>query len=198
MNVNDKTISTDCFIERIRNWFWVIIIFVFGSVVYAIVTSSEQRAVYSTAERSIPQGGQFQNTALAQCPYCSGFLDSQRRCNVRKCPIYSPNWGMSTSPGSTAIGGIPVKCVLIGKLALEAGASEGQGSVVIQSVYVGGNAENAGLKVGDRIVQFNGRKVKNIKQFQSIVTRAKPGANVEIQVIRNKKKRRSFVMIGKV
>ncbi|NIP54526.1 MAG: PDZ domain-containing protein, partial [candidate division Zixibacteria bacterium] len=45
----------------------------------------------------------------------------------------------------------------IKELALEAGASQGRGSVIIQSVYVGGNAEKAGLRVGDRIVRFNGR-----------------------------------------
>ncbi len=191
-NVGEKIRPTDCFVERTRSWSWTIIVFVFGTVVYAIVTSSGQGPVHSTVEQSIPQGAQLQNTALTRCHYCPGFLDTGGRCNIRGCPIYSPNWGKtSTSPAS-----IPVKRVLIKELALEVGASQGKGSVVIQAVYGGGNAKKAGLRTGDRIVRFNGRNIKNVKQFKSIVTRAKPEANVKIQVIRNKKKIKSSVMIG--
>jgi S1-C subfamily serine protease len=86
--------------------------------------------------------------------------------------------------------------LLIKELALEVGASQGKGSVIIQSVYVGGNAEEAGLRVGDRIVRFNGRNIKNVKQFESTVARAKPEANVKIQVIRDNKKIESIVIIG--
>jgi len=195
--VGEKITPMDCFVERTKNWLWTIIIFVFGAIVYAIVTSSGQEPVYSAAGRPFPQGGQFQNTALTRCPYCPGFLDSQGRCNVRECPMYSPNWPKSsTTPRSISVRGIPVKHLLIKELALEVGASQGKGSVIIQSVYVGGNAEKAGLRVGDRIVRFNGRNIKNVKQFKSTVTRAKPEANVKIQVIRNKKKIKSIVMIG--
>ena len=195
--VGEKITPMDCFVERTKNWLWTIIIFVFGAIVYAIVTSSGQEPVYSAAGRPFPQGGQFQNTALTRCPYCPGFLDSQGRCNVRECPIYNPNWGKtSITPGSISIRGIPVKRVLIKELALEVGASQGKASAVIQAVYAGGNAEKAGLKVGDRIVRFNGRNIKNVKQFKSTVTRAKPEANVKIQVIRNEKKIKSIVIIG--
>jgi membrane-associated protease RseP (regulator of RpoE activity) len=195
--VGKKITPTDCFLERTKNWLWTIIIFVFGAIVYAIVTSSGQEPAYSATGRSFPQGGQFQNTALTRCPYCPGFLDSQGRCNVRECPIYSPNGGKnSTIPRSISVRGIPVKHLLIKELALEVGASQGKGSVIIQSVYVGGNAEKAGLRVGDRIVRFNGRNIKNVEQFKSTVTRAKPEANVKIQVIRNNKKIKSIVIIG--
>jgi membrane-associated protease RseP (regulator of RpoE activity) len=196
-DVGERTTPRDCFIERTRNWFWTIVIFLFGAIIYSIVTSSGQGPVYSAVEQSIPQGGQLQNVALTRCPYCPGFLDAMGRCNSSGCPIYSPNWGkMSTSPGSISVKGIPVQSVLIRELALEVGASNGKASVVIQSVYVGGNAEQAGLCVGDRIVRFNGRNIKNIKQFKSVVTRARPESNVKIQVVRNEKKIKSSVMIG--
>ncbi|NQT02585.1 MAG: PDZ domain-containing protein [Planctomycetes bacterium] len=193
-----KTTPTDCFVERIRNLFWITIIFVFGAVVFAIVTSSGQgQPVYSGTAGSIPQGGQFRTLALSYCPYCPGLLDTQGRCNSPGCPIYSPDRGKtSTTPGSISVRNIPVKHVLIKELALEVAASEGKSSVIIQSVYAGGNAEKAGLKVGDRIVRFNGRNIKNVKQFNSTVTRAKPEANVKMQVIRNEKKIKSSVMIG--
>jgi hypothetical protein len=196
-DVGEKTTPRDCFIERTRNWFWTIVIFVFGAIVYSIVTSSGQGPVYSTVEQPIPQGGQLQNVALTRCPYCPGILDARGRCNSRECPIYSPNWDItSTSPGSISVKGIPVQRVLIRELALEVGASQGKASVVIQSVYVGGNSEKAGLCVGDRIIRFNGRNIKNIKQFKSTVARAKPELNLKIQVIRNEKKIKSSVMIG--
>ncbi len=187
--VGNEITQADCFIERTRNWVWITIILVVGIVVYAIITSSEQTPAY--AERSFPQGGQFQNTALRQCPYCPGFLDSEGRCNVRECPIYSPNWGKSVTSND-----IPVRRVLIKELALEVAASQGKGSVIIQSVYPGGSAEKAGLQVGDRILRFNGRKVKNVKQFESIVTRAKPESQVKINIVRDNEKIKMTAMIG--
>jgi predicted metalloprotease with PDZ domain len=163
-SIGEKITQTDCFIEKTKNWFWIIIILVFVSVVYMIVTSSAQEPVYSTTRQPFPQGGQFQTIALTQCPYCPGFLDARGRCNVRDCPIYSLNWGKTSTSVS-----VPVRRVLVKELALEVNASQGKGSVIIQSVYPGGNAEKAGLQVGDKIVRFNGRKVKNVKQFESIV-----------------------------
>lgn len=187
----ETVLPKDCFVEKTKNWLWIIAIIIVAATVYAIVTSSAQEPVYSSTGESLPQGGQFQNATLKRCPYCSGFLDAQGRCNVRECPVYSPNWSKPLNWQ-----GIPVKQVLIKELALEVSASEGKGSVIIHSVYGGGNAEKAGLRVGDRICRFNGRKVKGVKQFKSIVARAKPESNVRIQVIRNGEKIKSSVCIG--
>lgn len=137
------------------------------------------------------QNFQVWNAAATKCPYCNGIIDAQGRCNMWDCLIYSPNWGKPSSAE-----GIPVKKVLIRELASEVAASQGKSSVIIQSVYIGGNAQKAGLKAGDRIVRFNGRKIKNIKQFQFVVACAKPESNVKIKVIRNGEKVKSIVMIG--
>lgn len=198
-DVSKKTAPTDCFIEKIRNLFWITIIFIFGAAIFAIVTSSEQvQPVYSSTAVPIPQGGQFQTIAVSYCPYCPGLLDTQGRCNIRGCPIYSPDWGkIPPNPRKiTTVGNVPVKHVLIKELAMEVAATEGKSSVIIQSVYGGGNAEKAGLKAGDRITRFNGRNIQNVKQFNSVVLRAKPEAYVKIQVIRNKEKIKSSVMVG--
>ena len=181
----------DCFVEKAENWLWILGIIVVGSIVCAIVTFSGHEPVYSSTGRSFPQGGQFQNAALIRCPYCPGFLDAQGRCNVPECPIYGPNWGDSSNSED-----IPVREVLIKELALEVSASKGKKSVVICSVYGGGRGEKAGLQVGDRVCRFNGRRVKGVKQFQSIVARAKPESDVKIQVIRGGKKIKSVVRIG--
>jgi len=86
--------------------------------------------------------------------------------------------------------------MLIKELALEVSAMEGKGSVIIHSVYGGGRGEKAGLRAGDRIYRFNGRKVKDVKQFRSVVGRARPESDIKIQVIRNEKEIKSVVRIG--
>lgn len=187
-----ETISlASCFVERTKNWLWIIVVLVFGSIVYAIVTASAPEFPYSGAGAPYQQMGQFQNVALARCPYCSGFLDSNGRCNVPGCTIYSAGWGRSPSPTA-----VPVRKVLVKELAMEVSASQGKNSVVICSVYGGGNAEKAGLRVGDRIVRFNGRSIGGVRQFTSTAARARPEANVKIQVMRNGQKTSCVVMIG--
>jgi hypothetical protein len=146
-SVGEKKTPVDCFVKRTKSWLWTIIIFVFGTIVYALVTSSGREPDSSATGRSLSQGGQFQNTALTRCPYCPGFLDAKGRCNVLECPIYSPNWGHPSNSKD-----IPVREVLIKELALKVSASEGNKSVVICWICSGGNAEKAGLRVGDRIV----------------------------------------------
>ena len=41
------------------------------------------------------QNFQPQTVAATACPYCSGTLDAQGRCNQAGCPIYSPDWGLN-------------------------------------------------------------------------------------------------------
>lgn len=192
-----KILPADCFVEKTKNWVWTVIVLIVGATVYAVVTSSGQNSAHSATGRPFPQGGQFQNIALLRCPYCPGFLDAQGRCNVRECPIYSPDWGKLPNRAKPSNWqGIPARQVLIKELALEVSASEGKTSVVIHSVYDGGNAEKAGLQMGDRILRFNGRKVKSVKQFKSIVARAKPESKIKIQVVRNSRRIKSVVMTG--
>jgi len=181
-----------CFDGKAKYSLWVLGIIASVAIIYAVVVLLyRQGPVYSATGQSFPQGGQLQNMASVKCPYCPGILDAQGRCNVRPCPIYSPNWG---KPSSSK--GIPVKQLLIRELALEVGASQGKASVVIQSVYISGNAEKAGLKAGDKILRFNGRKVKNVRQFESIVARAKPEAEVRIETLRKGEKIKTLVMVG--
>jgi len=190
----DKDLNSqlqECIAVQTKYWFWILAVLITVSVIYAITASYGQRTVYSSIAESYPHGGQLQRIALTKCPYCSGFLDAQGRCNVRGCTIYSSNWGKPSSAE-----GIPVKKVLIKELALEVAASQGKSSVIIHSVYIGGNAEKAALKAGDRIVRFNGRKVKSVEQFRSVVARARPESNVNIEVVRDGEKVKGMVMVG--
>lgn len=131
------------------------------------------------------------SSASVPCPYCPGFLDVQGRCNVPQCSIYSPNWG-KPSGRQTSI----LRQVLIKELAMEVKPANGSTGVDIHAIYIGGNGEKAGLRAGDIISRFNGRRVKDVEHFQSLVAQATPESNVKIRVIRDQKRIDSTVMVG--
>lgn len=186
----------DCVAAETLYWFAALGILVAGGLVYAFSSREKPEPIYSSVANVTPVGGQLQTIALTQCPYCPGFLDAQGRCNMQGCPNFVPYRPMALAQQATTTGPIPVKKVLIRELALEVAPTEGKSSVIVQSVYIGGNAQKAGLKARDRIVRFNGRKIKNMAQFQSVVGRAAPEATVKIDVIRNGKKVKGTVMVG--
>ncbi|MCX7785213.1 MAG: DegQ family serine endoprotease [candidate division WOR-3 bacterium] len=59
--------------------------------------------------------------------------------------------------------------------------------VLIGEVVEKTAADKAGLKEGDVIVKFDGKKVTNVEQFRRMVAETKPGKEVEIEVIRDGK-----------
>lgn len=65
---------------------------------------------------------------------------------------------------------------------------------VTKGVYVvdameGGGAQIAGIKAGDIIVTVNGEKVNSVPQLQEKISRYRPGDNVQVEVIRNGKRK---------
>jgi serine protease Do len=58
---------------------------------------------------------------------------------------------------------------------------------IVSTVIPGGAADNAGIKPGDVITDYNGRGVQNTGELQKMVTATKPGTSVPIKVIRNGK-----------
>lgn len=181
----------DCFLENTQNQLWILAIVIVVSTIYAVVSFCAQDTVDSATQPAVSKSIRAQSVAFTRCPYCPGFLDSRRRCNTRQCPLYSPNFGKAETAA-----GIPVKHILIRRLAVEVAALQGKSSVIVHAVYPGGRAEKAGLLIGDRIQRFNGRKVKNLKNFKSIVARAKPESDVKMRVIRNGKSFKSTIRVG--
>jgi serine protease Do len=57
---------------------------------------------------------------------------------------------------------------------------------VVREVERGGPASKAGLRPGDVVVEFNGRKVENDKSLVEMVVVTKPGTSVPVKVIRDK------------
>jgi serine protease Do len=61
------------------------------------------------------------------------------------------------------------------------------GGAQIQSIYRGGPADKAGLRVGDVIVEYNGRTITDNSQLTGLVTRTAPNTTVPLKVVRDKK-----------
>ena len=75
------------------------------------------------------------------------------------------------------------------------GIPDAEGSLV-KEVLPDYPAAKAGLKRGDVIREFDGKKVKNNYDLQTLVARANPGETVPLKIIRNKKEMQLKIKIG--
>jgi serine protease Do len=66
---------------------------------------------------------------------------------------------------------------------------------LIGDVVPGGPAEKAGLKPGDVVLAFNGKKVTDSRHFQLAVAETKPGSTVPIEILRDGNKKALDVTI---
>jgi len=182
------TVPKDCFAEKMRGWGWIFGGVVIVALLYAVLTTSgRDRGGVRAGQPAL----QVQTVAFRACPYCPGLLDVQGWCNFLGCPIYSPDWGRTVAAQAVAR-----SSVLIKSLALEAAAPPRGGRVIIRAVYAGGNAELAGLRAGDTVLRVNGRRVKNLGHFQSLVAQAAPESSVRLEVLRRNKKIKAVVVVG--
>ncbi|MHC4600249.1 MAG: S1C family serine protease [Planctomycetota bacterium] len=81
-------------------------------------------------------------------------------------------------------------------LGIRAQNSESWGAEVVK-VNPGSGAEKAGLRVGDRIVALGGRDVAELSDLLRLLRRKKPGDKVAVTVMRDGKKVRLVVVLGK-
>jgi len=72
------------------------------------------------------------------------------------------------------------------ELATSLGISSARGALV-SSVVEGGPAERAGVRVGDVIVEYDGREIKESSQLPIVVARTEVGKRVQVRVLREKK-----------
>jgi len=68
--------------------------------------------------------------------------------------------------------------------------------VLIAQVVPGSPAEKAGIKVGDIIIEVNGKKIKDVRDLQFTIMKIKPGTKVTITVLRDGKKLKLKALIG--
>jgi serine protease Do len=65
----------------------------------------------------------------------------------------------------------------------------GSTGALISDVVAGGPAEKAGLKAGDVVLEYNGKKVQDSRQLQLAVAETKPGTSVPLEVLRDGNKK---------
>ncbi len=106
-------------------------------------------------------------------------------------PQYGQVRNVAFGPQNAYRGRTPIR-----ELDMEVTASVHEPGVIIHTIYGGGRAERAGLQPGDIICRFNGRKVRDVRQFQALVVRANPRSSIRIQIIRNQKRMNAAVWIG--
>ena len=83
------------------------------------------------------------------------------------------------------------------KLAKSFGLDVHKGILVAQ-VSKNSPAEKAGIKQGDVIVEFDGKKVEKVSPFRNKVALKKPGSKQKITLLRNGKRKIIFIIIGEL
>lgn len=75
------------------------------------------------------------------------------------------------------------------------GVKEG---ILVAQVVKGSPADKGGLKVGDIIVELNGRKLEDVRDLQLSIMKTKPGTEVTLTVIREGKRIKVKVKVGEL
>ena len=81
------------------------------------------------------------------------------------------------------------------ELAKSFGLKEAKGAVITQ-VIKDSPADKAGLKEGDIIIEYNGKKISELRELPRMVAATPPGTTVTIKVLRNGKPKTLKVKIG--
>jgi serine protease Do len=100
--------------------------------------------------------------------------------------------------GSVARGWLGVLIQEVTRELAESFGMENPHGALVAKVLEDSPAAEAGLKVGDVIVEFNGKKVMRSSGLPPLVGRAKVGKEAEVTVIRDKKRRNIGVLIAQL
>ena len=69
---------------------------------------------------------------------------------------------------------------------------------LVASVAENSPSQKAGIKAGDIILEFNGKKINQMKELPAIVARTEVGKNVEVKIWRDKKEIIKNVLLGRL
>jgi len=69
---------------------------------------------------------------------------------------------------------------------------------LVASVAENSPSEKAGIKAGDIILEFNGKRINQMKELPSIVARTQVGKNVKVKIWRDKKEIIKNVLLGRL
>lgn len=126
------------------------------------------------------------------CPVCRyNRVGSWAPCP--RCGYFPQQQVPSPQPVQVPAGQNPY---LIKELALEAVPIKNFSGVLVRSVYAGSNAQKGGLKNGDIIVRFNGKRVNDLSGFKRMIALAAAESNANLVVLRGAQAVKATVMIG--
>ena len=69
---------------------------------------------------------------------------------------------------------------------------------LVASVAENSPSEKAGIQAGDIILEFNGEKIKQMKELPIIVARTEVGKKVKVKIWRNKKEITKNITLGRL
>jgi len=69
---------------------------------------------------------------------------------------------------------------------------------LVASVAENSPSDKAGIKAGDIILEFNGKKIQQMKELPAIVAKTEVGKNVKVKIWRNKKELTKNVLLGRL
>jgi serine protease Do len=70
--------------------------------------------------------------------------------------------------------------------------------VIITEVMKDSPAEKAGLKESDVLIEFDGKKIKDVHQLPAVVAAITPGTEVAVKIIRDGKQKKINVKLGEM
>jgi len=92
-----------------------------------------------------------------------------------------------TKFGETKRGYIGVRIQEVTKEIADSLGLKSQEGALVSSATTGGPADKAGIEAGDIILEFNNKKVDNMRKLPKIVAQTPIGENVEVKIWRNNK-----------
>ncbi len=87
--------------------------------------------------------------------------------------------------GKVIRGRIGLQMTAVPREAYEDFGLKSRAGALVSSVAPGGPADKAGVKPGDVILEYNGKKISNTTDLQKLVSATKPGSQAALRIVRN-------------
>ena len=100
--------------------------------------------------------------------------------------------------GETKRGWLGVRIQYVTKEIAEAEKLDKPKGALVQSVAEGSPSEKGGIKAGDIILEFNGKKINEMKELPLIVAQTEVGKTVDVKVWRNKREVIKKIKLGRL
>ena len=100
--------------------------------------------------------------------------------------------------GETKRGWLGVRIQVVTKEIADAEKLDEPRGALVASVAEKSPSEKAGIKAGDIILEFNGKKIKEMKELPTIVAQTEVGKRVDVKIWRNRKEILKRIKLGRL